>query len=216
MPIYPVRVEDAAPSGGRGDHAPLRFEPNADEELEALLPLHARARIQKCSCMPRHSDLASRQQAMHSATDTRRTSSATKPAWPTPRARAEITRDLRDSVRCRRPGIKLVRVKKSMTAVDTEAARRFRTGAVWTRVIGRSSTSCSRRTRSPAVYKRSHANRPDRAGEGESVVEMTLEVAQPPRRQPRAGLFFALKPTDGWSAGRGWWTLRSISVPWAT
>lgn len=70
VPLYPVRVERTQPGPEDEEPTPLyEFEPNADEVLEALLPLHARARIHNMLLHAAASELASRQQAMHTATD---------------------------------------------------------------------------------------------------------------------------------------------------
>ncbi|WP_448073041.1 F0F1 ATP synthase subunit gamma [Georgenia yuyongxinii] len=61
-------VEGVAPAGG----APLplyEFEPSADEVLDALLPMYVRRRIYGEMLMAAASELASRQRAMHTATD---------------------------------------------------------------------------------------------------------------------------------------------------
>ncbi|HZL81530.1 MAG TPA: F0F1 ATP synthase subunit gamma [Demequina sp.] len=69
-PLYPLAVEKRLK--GAADPEPLalyEFEPNADEVLAALLPLHARARVHNMLLHAAASELASRQRAMHTATD---------------------------------------------------------------------------------------------------------------------------------------------------
>ncbi|MFD1507443.1 F0F1 ATP synthase subunit gamma [Georgenia yuyongxinii] len=61
-------VEGVAPAGG--EPLPLyEFEPSADEVLDALLPMYVRRRIYGELLMAAASELASRQRAMHTATD---------------------------------------------------------------------------------------------------------------------------------------------------
>ena len=62
-------VEGVAPAG---DHEALPlydFEPNAAEVLDALLPRYVRSRIFSCLLQAAASELASRQRAMHTATE---------------------------------------------------------------------------------------------------------------------------------------------------
>ncbi len=70
VPLYPIRVENKERGADDEEPTPLyEFEPNADEVLTALLPLHARARIHNMLLHAAASELASRQRAMHTASD---------------------------------------------------------------------------------------------------------------------------------------------------
>lgn len=70
VPLYPVSVSDRARTEDDEEALPLyEFEPDPDSVLEALLPLHARARIHNMLLHAAASELASRQSAMHTATD---------------------------------------------------------------------------------------------------------------------------------------------------
>lgn len=62
--------EEALFTPGTGDALPLyEFEPSAHEVFGALLPLYVKQRIANVLLMAAASELAARQQAMHSATD---------------------------------------------------------------------------------------------------------------------------------------------------
>ncbi|KAE8763088.1 F0F1 ATP synthase subunit gamma [Georgenia thermotolerans] len=66
LPIEVVEGEGSA----EGEALPLyEFEPSADEVLDALLPMYVRRRIYGELLMAAASELASRQRAMHTATD---------------------------------------------------------------------------------------------------------------------------------------------------
>lgn len=80
LPLEVVDAEDTGKAPGVGASTdntesvegaiPLyEFEPNADEVLSALLPLYVRKRIYALLLMSAASELASRQRAMHTATD---------------------------------------------------------------------------------------------------------------------------------------------------
>jgi F-type H+-transporting ATPase subunit gamma len=61
-------VEGVAPANGEA--LPLyEFEPDADQVLDALLPRYVRSRIFSCLLQAAASELASRQRAMHTATE---------------------------------------------------------------------------------------------------------------------------------------------------
>lgn len=67
-----VQVEraDTGPHTHGTDAEPLyEFEPSANEVLDALLPLYVRSRIRNALLQAAASELAARQQAMHTATD---------------------------------------------------------------------------------------------------------------------------------------------------
>ncbi len=68
LPIEVVEAEDSEDGGAEA--LPLyEFEPNADEVLNGLLPLYLRARMQGVLLHAAASELAARQQAMHTATE---------------------------------------------------------------------------------------------------------------------------------------------------
>lgn len=68
--IMPIEVVDGVSEHHESEALPLyEFEPNADEVLEALLPLYVRSRIHNQLLHAAASELASRQQAMHTAVD---------------------------------------------------------------------------------------------------------------------------------------------------
>ena len=65
-----VEQEDIGPHTRGTDAEPLyEFEPSANEVLDALLPLYVRSRIRNALLQAAASELAARQQAMHTATD---------------------------------------------------------------------------------------------------------------------------------------------------
>lgn len=67
--MLPLEVVEGVSEPG-GDPLPLyEFEPSADEVLDAILPLYVRARIQNALLQAAASELAARQQAMHTATE---------------------------------------------------------------------------------------------------------------------------------------------------
>lgn len=68
--LMPIEVVEGVQVPGEHEPLPLyEFEPNADEVLAALLPLHARARVHNMMTHAAAAELASRQRAMHTATD---------------------------------------------------------------------------------------------------------------------------------------------------
>lgn len=70
VPLVPVSIAtEQRAADAEEPEALYEFEPNADAVLEALLPLHARARIHNMLLHAAASELASRQSAMHTATD---------------------------------------------------------------------------------------------------------------------------------------------------
>lgn len=70
VPVLPVEVTEREHGPDDEEAQPLyEFEPDPDTVLEALLPLHARARIHNMLLHAAASELASRQRAMHTATE---------------------------------------------------------------------------------------------------------------------------------------------------
>lgn len=70
VPVYPVSVTEREHGPDDEEAEPLyEFEPDPDTVLEAILPLHARARIHNMLLHAAAAELAARQRAMHTATE---------------------------------------------------------------------------------------------------------------------------------------------------
>jgi F-type H+-transporting ATPase subunit gamma len=68
--MLPLEVVEGVAPAGEHEALPLYdFEPNAAEVLDALLPRYVRSRIFSCLLQAAASELASRQRAMHTATE---------------------------------------------------------------------------------------------------------------------------------------------------
>lgn len=68
--MLPLEVVEGVAPAGEHEALPLyEFEPNAAEVLDALLPRYVRSRIFSCLLQAAASELASRQRAMHTATE---------------------------------------------------------------------------------------------------------------------------------------------------
>jgi F-type H+-transporting ATPase subunit gamma len=68
--MLPLEVVEGVAEVGDVEHLPLyEFEPSAVEVLDELLPRDVRARIFSCMLQAAASELASRQRAMHTATE---------------------------------------------------------------------------------------------------------------------------------------------------
>lgn len=68
--MLPLEVVEGVAEPGSGDVLPLyEFEPDPDQVLDALLPRYVRSRIFSCLLQAAASELASRQRAMHTATE---------------------------------------------------------------------------------------------------------------------------------------------------
>ncbi len=68
--MLPLEVVDGVVEHESGETLPLyEFEPSAEEVLDALLPRYVRTRIYSCLLHAAASELASRQRAMHTATE---------------------------------------------------------------------------------------------------------------------------------------------------
>jgi F-type H+-transporting ATPase subunit gamma len=68
--MLPLEVVEGVASPGSGDALPLyEFEPDPEQVLDALLPRYVRSRIYSCLLQAAASELASRQRAMHTATE---------------------------------------------------------------------------------------------------------------------------------------------------
>jgi len=68
--MLPLEVVDGVVEHDSGETLPLyEFEPSAEEVLDALLPRYVRTRIYSCLLHAAASELASRQRAMHTATE---------------------------------------------------------------------------------------------------------------------------------------------------
>ena len=68
--MLPLEVVDGVVEHGDDEVLPLyEFEPSAEEVLDALLPRYVRTRIYSCLLHAAASELASRQRAMHTATE---------------------------------------------------------------------------------------------------------------------------------------------------
>lgn len=67
--MLPLEVVEGVTPPGQEPLPLYEFEPSADEVLDALLPMYVRRRIHSELLMAAASELAARQQAMHTATD---------------------------------------------------------------------------------------------------------------------------------------------------
>jgi F-type H+-transporting ATPase subunit gamma len=68
--MLPLEVVEGVASHETGEALPLyEFEPDAEQVLDALLPRYVRSRIYSCLLQAAASELASRQRAMHTATE---------------------------------------------------------------------------------------------------------------------------------------------------
>ncbi|WP_454051372.1 F0F1 ATP synthase subunit gamma [Cellulomonas sp. Marseille-Q8402] len=68
--MLPLEVVEGVAAPGQNEALPLyEFEPDADQVLDALLPRYVRSRIFSCLLQAAASELASRQRAMHTATE---------------------------------------------------------------------------------------------------------------------------------------------------
>jgi len=68
--MLPLEVVEGVAEPGSGEVLPLyEFEPDPDQVLDALLPRYVRSRIFSCLLQAAASELASRQRAMHTATE---------------------------------------------------------------------------------------------------------------------------------------------------
>ncbi|MCC2310101.1 F0F1 ATP synthase subunit gamma [Cellulomonas chengniuliangii] len=68
--MLPLEVVEGVEAAGTNDVLPLYdFEPSPEEVLDALLPRYVRSRIYSCLLQAAASELASRQRAMHTATE---------------------------------------------------------------------------------------------------------------------------------------------------
>jgi F-type H+-transporting ATPase subunit gamma len=97
--MIPIEVVDGVEEHEEREALPLyEFEPNADEVLEALLPLHARARIHNVLLHAAASELASRQRAMHTATENAEDLIRTYTRLANSARQAEITQEISEIV----------------------------------------------------------------------------------------------------------------------
>ncbi|HEY8721326.1 F0F1 ATP synthase subunit gamma [Pengzhenrongella sp.] len=68
--MLPLEVVEGVVPAGAGETLPLyEFEPSAEDVLNTLLPRYVRSRIYSCLLQAGASELASRQRAMHTATE---------------------------------------------------------------------------------------------------------------------------------------------------
>lgn len=68
--MLPLEVVEGVAAPGQNEALPLyEFEPDPDQVLDALLPRYVRSRIFSCLLQAAASELASRQRAMHTATE---------------------------------------------------------------------------------------------------------------------------------------------------
>jgi F-type H+-transporting ATPase subunit gamma len=68
--MLPLEVVEGITAPGEGEALPLYdFEPDPEQVLDALLPRYVRSRIYACLLQAAASELASRQRAMHTATE---------------------------------------------------------------------------------------------------------------------------------------------------
>lgn len=96
--LIPLEVVDED-TDAEGDLLPLyEFEPNADDVLEALLPLYVRSRIYNNLLHAAASELASRQQAMHTATENAEDLIRTYTRLANTARQAEITQEITEIV----------------------------------------------------------------------------------------------------------------------
>ncbi|MEV7974327.1 F0F1 ATP synthase subunit gamma [Cellulomonas sp. NPDC089187] len=97
--MLPMEVVDGVAEPGEGEALPLyEFEPSVEEVLDALLPRYVRTRIYSCLLHAAASELASRQRAMHTATENAEDLIRTYTRLANQARQAEITQEISEIV----------------------------------------------------------------------------------------------------------------------
>jgi F-type H+-transporting ATPase subunit gamma len=97
--MLPLEVVEGVASHEVGEALPLyEFEPDAEQVLDALLPRYVRSRIYSCLLQAAASELASRQRAMHTATENAEDLIRTYTRLANQARQAEITQEISEIV----------------------------------------------------------------------------------------------------------------------
>ncbi|GIG26524.1 F0F1 ATP synthase subunit gamma [Cellulomonas denverensis] len=97
--MLPLEVVDGVVEHGSDEVLPLyEFEPSVEEVLDALLPRYVRTRIYSCLLHAAASELASRQRAMHTATENAEDLIRTYTRLANQARQAEITQEISEIV----------------------------------------------------------------------------------------------------------------------